>query len=273
MNNYNSIRLMTSNVLGNWNSGFIENRDDKMAEIYLDVKPDIIAMQEFSKRYRTQDGDLLSLLSTHYKEVETVATNRAHNNSTPIIYRADRFQVVDHGFHFFADGICDNSKSITWVVFQEKNNGKRFAYASTHFIHTSSPARMIDGDQAKLVCDAITAHYNCPMFIGGDFNCSKRTVEYEHLVNLGFINVYDRVKDATKIKSYHPYPVWDDEKKQYIPSPEAADGDYMDSIDHIFYYGKYDFIPAIDRYELVTDERAWIASDHYPVFVDITLRD
>ena len=27
-----SIRLMTSNVLGNWRDGFIENRDDVMAD-------------------------------------------------------------------------------------------------------------------------------------------------------------------------------------------------------------------------------------------------
>ena len=36
------ICLMTSNVLGNWNDGFIENRDDCMAEIYLEYSPDVI---------------------------------------------------------------------------------------------------------------------------------------------------------------------------------------------------------------------------------------
>lgn len=273
MQNHNSIRLMTSNVLGNWNAGFIENRDDKMAEIYLDVCPDVIALQEFSKRYRTQESNLLTLIAPVYKEVETPAANRNHNNSTPLVYRADRFQVLDHGYHFFEDGICDNSKSITWAVFQERNNGKRFIYASAHFIHTSEEARMIDGDQTKLLCDALTDFYNCPLLIGGDYNCGKKSDAYKHLISLGFIDIYDRVPGVSKVKSYHPYPVWDDVKKQYVPSPEPADGDYTDSIDHIFYYGKYELIPQINAYEMVTDDRAWIASDHYPVFADITLRD
>ena len=68
MKNTNSIRLMTSNVLGNWKDGFIENRDDVMAEIYLDLCPDVIALQEFSARYRkdedlTLSGDLYRLIS------------------------------------------------------------------------------------------------------------------------------------------------------------------------------------------------------------------
>ena len=264
---------MTSNVLGNWNAGFIENRDDKMAEIYIELRPDVIALQEFSKRYRTQENDLLTLVSPYYEEILTPATNRNHNNSTPVIYNKDRFTVVDKGYHFFQDGICDNSKSITWAVFQEKNNGKRFAYASAHFIHTSEAARMIDGDQAKLLCDAITSYYNCPLLVGGDFNCSRRSEAYGHMINLGFINTYDRATDVSQVKSYHPYPVWDDMKKQYIPSPEVADGDYMDSIDHIFYYGKYELIPEIKAHGMVMDERARIASDHYPVYTDIKLRD
>ena len=39
MKTTNSIRLMTSNVLGNWRDGFIENRDDLMAGIYLGLCP------------------------------------------------------------------------------------------------------------------------------------------------------------------------------------------------------------------------------------------
>lgn len=53
----------------------------------------------------------------------------------------------------------------------------------------------------------------------------------------------------------------------------AVFSDPCHSIDHIFYYGKYEMIPDTVRYELVTDDRARLASDHYPVYVDLILRD
>ena len=173
MKNTNSIRLMTSNVLGNWRDGFIENRDDVMAEIYLDLCPDVIALQEFSARYRGEEKDLLSLVAPKYKEILTPVLNRSHNNGTPLLYNTERVKVLDRGYYFFADGVCDNSKSITWAALEMIDGGKRFVYASAHFIHTSEDARVIDGDQAKLLCDGLADFYNCPVMIGGDFNSNR----------------------------------------------------------------------------------------------------
>lgn len=264
---------MTSNVLGNWNAGFIENRDDEMAAIYLDVQPDVIALQEVSKRYRTRENNLMELVSSIYEEIIPPATNRSHVNSTPILYRKDRFLVVDRGYHFFQDGVCDNSKSLTWVILEERTTGKRFGFASTHFIHTSEEGRVIDGNQAKLICDGLSDFYGCPVFMGGDFNANRKTEAYRNLCELGFIDLHGLAPNAPTIKSYHPYPVLDEATKLYYPNPESADGDYLDSIDHLFFYGKEEMIPTVESYSLVTDERARIASDHYPVYVDLILRD
>lgn len=267
------ICLMTSNVLGNWNAGFIENRDDCMAEIYLEYSPDVIALQEVSGRYRNQSTNLFSLVFEKYKEIEVPATNRSHNNSTPLIYLKNRFSIKDRGYHFFADGVCDNSKSISWALFQDKSCGKSFLYASTHFIHNSEDGRIVDGDQLKLICDGLVAFYNCPMFIGGDFNCGKKMKEYQHLRSLGFIDLYDCISDATTARSFHPYPVWNKEENAYRPNPQQGSGDYLDSIDHIFYYGKSEHLPQVQYYGMVTDERAKIASDHYPVYVRLTITE
>ena len=98
MKSTDSIRLMTSNVLGNWRDGFIENRDDVMAEIYLDLCPDVIALQEFSARYRNEETDLLSLVAPKYKEIVTPVLNRSHNNGTPLLYNTDRVRVIDKAF-------------------------------------------------------------------------------------------------------------------------------------------------------------------------------
>lgn len=272
MKTTNSIRLMTSNVLGNWRDGFIENRDDVMAGIYLDLCPDVIALQEFSARYRGEEKDLLSLVAPQYEEILTPVLNRSHNNSTPLLYRTDRVRVLDRGYYFFADGICDNSKSLSWAAFETIDSGKRFVYASTHFIHTSEDGRVIDGQQAKLVCDGLADFYGCPVMIGGDFNSNRTSRSYANLISLGFVDLYEKAPNPPTVKSYHPYPVLDEATHLYVPNPAPIVGDFNNSIDHIFYYGTPERMPKVERFDILTDVRSQIASDHCPVFVDLVLQ-
>ena len=54
-------------------------------------------------------------------------TNSYKTNYTPLFYNKDRLKVIDSGYHLYSDGANDKSKSITWAVFEDISNGKRFA--------------------------------------------------------------------------------------------------------------------------------------------------
>lgn len=264
-----SLRFITANVLGNWKTGFIENRDDLMAELLTEESPDVIALQEMSKRYRRESPDLFSLLSPAYSEVTVPVFNRSHNNGTPLAVRNGRFDLTDKGYYFFQDGFCDNSKSVTWAVLRDRETGFCCGFASTHFIHLSEDGRVIDAQQLALLCAGLAEAYGCPVIVGGDLNTNMKAPAYAELTQAGFTDLITRFPGAPREKSYHPYPVLDEAAHLYVPSEKPAEGDYTDSIDHILYYGPEEQIPAVTGYRLLLDDRARAASDHCPVVCDL----
>ncbi|MBQ8510947.1 MAG: endonuclease/exonuclease/phosphatase family protein [Clostridia bacterium] len=260
------IRVMYHNV---W-SGAVYNRDDMEAELYLSYMPDVIGLQEISANIRGEEVSLFDLLADEYTEVEVKATNKSGNNYTPILYRAERLELIDAGWHLYNDNAGDQSKSITWAVFRDKTTGKQFGVANTHFYWTSDEkgkaARLIDAQEiAKVVAD-VQAKYSVPLVIGGDLNCGISSDPQKNLTQAGWVNAHDGASVyRSESNGHHSYAPLDELTGLYANGPMPT-GTYDTAIDHIYTCGGglevRVFNTLLHRYALD-------ASDHCPIYVDL----
>ena len=136
------IRLMTHNV---WNCDnnhpaweakgedcSAAARIDGLIQIYRDTQPDIIGCQEVSCLM----ADLLKERSHEAGLDYTLIWGRY----TPILYRADKFELVDSAFGTYPEhiegfeGTFNDVRSKAWNlgVFREKASGKLFIFCTTH---------------------------------------------------------------------------------------------------------------------------------------------
>ena len=107
-------------------------RNQMLAELHTEYSPDFLCLQECSSNSRGASSYITTMVRNGYLEVAVTVNNKDGVNYTPLLYRADKFTLVDSGYHLYSDGANDKSKSITWGVFDDKATGARFAGMSTH---------------------------------------------------------------------------------------------------------------------------------------------
>ena len=145
----NRIRIMTHNV---WNKDFNapdwkEKGEDCSAparvwgllRVYRETMPDIIGGQEFSA--------LMADLVKQGFENENQDYALIWGRFTPILYRTDKFELIDSAFGTYPEkmegfeGSFNDAKSKSWNlgVFRIKESGKCFIFATTHLWWKKSP--------------------------------------------------------------------------------------------------------------------------------------
>jgi endonuclease/exonuclease/phosphatase family metal-dependent hydrolase len=206
------------------------------------------------------DNAIQKIIAEKYAEA---CSEHAHENFTPVFYKKDRFEELDGGFVPF-DGLNDiNSKSITWGLFEDKNDGKRLAVVSTHFWWKATGEvddlqRIDNAKKVKEICDSIIERYGeIPVIVSGDFNSSMTRPGYIAMVENGFTDARFVAKNSTKCPTLHAYPILNDEGI-YVPDGGAP---YV-TIDFVFTYGKK---PVVTEFSVLADDRARTTSDHCPV--------
>lgn len=264
------IRVLYHNI---WGSEMY-NRDDMQVEVYLQYMPDVIGLQEVNvDRVRNAKPEsIFKMLKDTYTEVPVTATNPSKNSYVPILYRADKLELVDSGWHLYADGAGDQSKSVAWAVFRDKATGKSFGMANTHFYWTSDAlgvaARKIDAAEIIDVVAKAQQKHNVPFIIGGDLNCRMSAEPQIMLRKADWKNAW---QSATVYHSnsngHHSYPTLDESTGIYSGAPLPT-GDYSAAIDHIYMAGDG---AEIRVFETILHTFAIDSSDHCPIFVDVKL--
>ena len=195
----------------------IETRNQMQAELHYEYLPDVIGLQESAasvSSYHTR------MTKYGYSPVPTKPTNKAKLDYTAMLYRADKLDVVKCGYYLYDDGAGDKSKSVSWAVFKDKASGDVFAVGSTHFYWTSDDlgksARIKDAAQLAEVVKDITSKYNCPMIVGGDFNCNISSEPMKNLFSAGVEDLQKISPDTMDITTHHSYSPWNDELNLYI---------------------------------------------------------
>ncbi len=262
------LRIMYHNV---W-SGAVHNRDAMESSLYLAYMPDVLGLQEISPSVR--NSNLFKLLAHEYTEVPAKATNKAGNNYVPILYRAERVELIDYGWHLYDDKAGDQSKSVTWAVFKDKTTGKQFGMANTHFYWTSDAlgqaARLIDAAEiAQVVADAQAKH-PVTFIIGGDLNCRISAEPQLNLMKGGWKNAHNTATGyRSNTKGHHSYAPLDPLTNLYSDGPLPS-GDYSTAIDHIYTCGT-DF--EVRVFNTLLHRYSLDSSDHCPIYVDVKFKD
>lgn len=284
------IRLMSHNV---WNCdnnhpAWKENGEDCSAaarvsgliQVYLDTKPDIIGGQEVSAL-------MADLLKEGCRDVGLDYT-LIWGRFTPILYRADKFELLDSVFTTYPEAIDGfegsfndvKSKAFNIGVFREKETGAVFLFATTHLWWMSSniddmfslgSGYQAGSDEAReyqvqMLAAQVTAlqkKYNCPAVVVGDFNTDYRSKAMQYLLADGFRHAHDiAVEYAEESIGYHNcFPSGYD--RFFSEKPFEC------AIDHIVVRGARE--DAVKRFARYSPEYYYPISDHSPVYIDLEL--
>ncbi len=247
----------------------IETRNQMQAELHYEYLPDVIGLQENAASvgsYHTR------MTKYGYTPVPTKPKNKANRDYTAMLYRADKLDILECGWHLYDDGAGDQSKSVAWAVFKDKASGDVFAVGSTHFYWTSDDlgksARLKDAEQLAEVVKNITAKYNCPMIVGGDFNCNINSDPIKNLYKAGFENLQKISPDTMDITTHHSYSPWNAELNLYIDIVVPSKT-YSSAIDHALLYNKGTLTPKMFR--VILHDYTLLSTDHCPVMVDFDI--
>nr|MBQ4319016.1 hypothetical protein [Clostridia bacterium] len=183
-----TIRLMSQNQ---WNTVacgeyYKERGLDNSAEtrmkghirIFKELMPDIVGGQEVN--IHMQSIFKFSCLD------ENLPYTVIWGNMTPLIYRADKLELLDTEYIIYPEKVegfegsfCDvKSKSCNVGVFRTKEDGKVFVFATTHLWWKTDDAQAGSSEvrrlQVKTAIELITKYQkkygNCPAIFVGDMN-------------------------------------------------------------------------------------------------------
>ena len=251
-----------------------EARIRGFVRVYRDTQPDIIGCQEVSAlmadklvRYLADDGQRYALL---------------WGRDTPILYRQDKFELVDSDFFLYSEavpgypGSFNNHGTKSWClgVFREKESGKLFAFMTTHLWWKSSDpesvnyqpwseeARRYQIELAAKCLEAYADKYHCPMVLVGDMNGGYHSTAVQAALEKGFVHAHDvAVEHADETMGYHRCGPKGFES--YLDKP------FVSGIDHILV--KEAGEGFVRRFERFSPEYYLPLSDHSPVYVDVEL--
>lgn len=247
----------------------IRTRNLMQAELHLEYLPDVIGLQESADSVASYHT---FIKKNGYAEVSVKVTNSNGVNYTPLLYLKDKFDIVDKGYYLYSDGAGDKSKSVTWAVFKDKASGDVFAVGSTHFYWTSDDlgksARLKDAEQLAELAKEISAKYNCPFIVGGDYNCNISSDPIKKLYGGGFENLQKISPDTMDITTHHAYAPYDGDLELYLV-PVIPTKAYSSAIDHAFVYNKSTMTPKMFR--VILHDYTLLSSDHCPVMVDFDI--
>ncbi len=270
-------------------------RDDNLIALILAYSPDVIGLQEYWGLFKDIKSFENTLLANGYTKApvdNTVVPRAEGHNAMPIFYKTARFTYVYGEYVDF--GMNDPSKGATIVVLKDKDNGKTFGVASTHFASNNGYVDDLGAAQALRIENAkkldIAASYVCktlypniPMIIGGDMNArlngnifvDANTPDYQGtdvcqtLAEWGYQNLRDLAVSKNDQCSCHGYPIYDATLGVY--NDGALNGaNHSYSIDHTYAWNASRL--TVQTYCIMSDPIIAQSSDHCPQLIDFSIQ-
>ena len=254
------VRIMTSNLLvhyKSWGGTDARPRAKMFLETVNTYQPDVIGVQEVSGQWY----NCLMRNKGSYKMLYPVSTG-VLMRMTALMYNSDTLNLIDKGEMKYDEGNDARLRRAVWGIFESKATGNQFAVISTHFdcIRKNEEALMLSymetqTRQINEISNSIKEEYGVPVFCIGDFNT----------MNPG--EGVDPIMDAPEIYEELCKTLTDTR----LVAQEKANGDALEAgaptWDHIFLNGE----AQINRYAVVSPQVLSEMSDHYPIFVDVSI--
>lgn len=255
-------------VIGTFNVHYIsprqtkmiwEERRDGVVEVLRQGNADIIGFQEmetFVGGHWNDENKQLDWVLAHFPEyaATSVGDPRRYPWTQPILYRKSRFEALEQGFFFFSphpDQIYSRSWTggfpafCSWSRLRDGQSGEVFYVYNLHFDYSNLHDRL---DSARLVDERIRSreHKEDPVIALGDFNAPRFFRPVRIVASAGLSIARTRGSTFHFDKGINIQP----------------------AIDHVLYSPPFEYRNTRVIREKV--EGHW-ASDHYPVFVTLSL--
>ena len=249
---------MSSNIL------FDKTLPDRLhliADYYRASDADLIGMQEVNR----VGTELFETLGDVYAPVALRHAEDKHCY-TPILYRRDRFDLIESGSELYRSRGTD-TKSMAWAVVSDKNSDKKLAIINSHgsLILKSYNLEATDAVEGELwrvdnVCqmlekkDELREKYgsSLPVFVTGDFNTYAHRESIQNMKKVLPDSADVAILSSTAgINSFHR-----------LPGRPCDEGTPID-----FIFVTDDAVKVLVHC-IPTDEASVAISDHCPVYVD-----
>lgn len=246
-----------------------QHRSIGLAKTYAELEPDIIGLQESA-------AVLTDNVTLQLKKATQIPYALLWGRDTPILYRTDKFDLVDSYFDVYPEEVLGfegsfnnlNTKSYCIAVLKSKQTGKLLIFATTHVWYMlesqqtgSNTARKYQLGIAMAKIEDFIKKYNCPAILVGDFNAYYNSDEVQSVVQNGYTQAYflaTQHRDETC--GYHicngdRYEGFEDKKTFY------------EAIDQFFLKGFED--GAVKNFDRHYPEYYYPLSDHFPLYIDM----
>ena len=260
-------------------------RNYLQAQMIAQYMPDIIGMQERDKSKAEWAGEYdftILLGDLGYAQLEVAADNSMDINMTPIFYRKDVMTPIESGYLNYknqyrsASEFDIASKSMTWCLF-ESAAGDRFLVVSSHLCVQDDEVRVAEAGEMMEILNPLIEKYNVPVILGGDFNTKMTSNSYTYYVtDAGFLDVSLNASEfASKIRPHHDYPRYAildnlDFNGMYPPISDEIVKDFGTAVDHILLKNGDNI--QLNVYGVVVDNCTLSGSDHFPAFIDFSVK-
>ena len=157
----------------------IEERAPRLAAVTLPLDADLIGFQEYKPKW---EAHIEKYFGAEY-EIFNKYRREDKPESTPILWKKDKFKVLNKGYFWLSDtpevesGGWDSIgcyRICEYVTLEPVNGGKAFTFMNTHFGFGDdcqiSSARLIY-EYSKKISDL-------PTFVTGDFNMTSKSAGY-----------------------------------------------------------------------------------------------
>ena len=241
------VRIMSFNV----RDGEFD-REEIVPQVVADYMPDSVGFQEC-------EGTWYLTLKTYLPDYKIIGVGRwtgiqQLSESTAIMYRKDKYKLVDWGTFWLSETPyvpsigwdAQYARTCTWAILENKETGKQYAHFNTHLDNVGWEAR-ING--LEMILSKI-AELDMPVVLTGDFNFSPGTASYRLLTEaLKDVSAIAEVADSGG--TAHGY----------------AGGIGTSPIDFICVNDKID---TVKTYKIIRDKyNDRYVSDHYPIYSDM----
>ncbi len=242
-----------------------------LVRLYKETMPDILGLQECSAR-------MTQFLMTPMAE-EGLPYAFLWGRNTPIVYRRDKFELVDSHVGVYPEeipgleGSFNDLQTKSWciAVLRSKESGRLLIFASTHLWYKSDQkqpgsekARLWQMDRLIDRLDRLQAQYGCGAVVVGDMNTWPTGLAVKTALARGFVHGHDVAADyADETQGMH-YCYGDGF------SAKPYEGGFARSIDHILLRNVKG---TVRRFVRCFPDYYVPLSDHFPVWVDVELVD
>lgn len=253
-------RMMTYNITAQWEGWGgdympIAQRYEAFKSVIDIYDPDVIGLQEVSSQWSEK---ILNEMGDEYSYVHRNTPDGKFVNLSTIIYKKDKFKMIDSGLQYFNPQGPNHIRLVTWAILEDKQTGKQFAFFNTHWDPSYTPHHT---DNIAVVNDVMSSHPNVKYaFSTGDYNTRPGSDPYNaFLSKTGLVNSMDVAKAAGTLKNEFGGCAKIGIDKETVTTSGP--------IDHIFITKNI----SVLSYETVIWNQVHHVSDHSPKYADVVL--